>query len=58
MVVIVVYCRKYIILSCGGGGRVSGSGRVDGGGSGSGSDYSGSGRVNGGGGSGSDSGCR
>ena len=49
--VIVVYCREYIILSCGSGGRVGG------GGSGSGNDCGGGGRVSGRGGSGSGSGC-
>ena len=56
MAMIIVYCREYIILSCGvGGGRVDG-GRVDGGDDGiSGRRVGGSGI--GGGGSGSSSGC-
>ena len=56
MAMISVYCREYIILSCGVGG-----GRVDGGRVGGGDDGIGGGRVGGGGGggggSGSSSGC-
>ena len=56
MAMIIVYCREYIILSCGvGGGRVDG-GRVGGGDDGIGGRRVGGGGV-GGGGSGSSSGC-
>ena len=55
MAMIIVYCREYIILSCGVGG-----GRVDGGDDGIGGRRVGGGGVGGGvggGGSGSSSGC-
>ena len=56
MAMIIVYCREYIILSCGvGGGRVDG-GRVGGGDDGIGGRRVGGGGV-GGGGSGNSSGC-